>query len=103
MLDKLDVPEVNIDDYFSDLAIQIEKSGIADEDLLKVIKETWRFINELQVNCLRMQRNSIQILTIELEDCKKDLGKLKEYKDFFDKHPEVKMMKRQLEKYLGDN
>lgn len=95
MLDKLTVPEINVDDYFDDLSIQIKEKGITDEDVFSVVKETWRFINKLQVNCLKMQRNSIQLLTLELEASQKEFNELKE---FMDDHPEIGLMKRMIER-----
>ncbi len=101
----MDVPEIDIDKYFFDLKIQIEKKGITDNDILRTIKETWRFINKFHTECLKMQHNSIDILTFELNHSKNKAieykTKLKEYKDIFDKYPEVKRMIKQAEKYLN--
>ena len=37
-----------------------------------MIKQTWRYVNKLQVNCLKAQRESIEWLTADLERCKKE-------------------------------
>jgi len=71
------VPEIDVDGYFDDLKIQIEKKGVQDDNILNTIKTTWRYINRLQINCLIMQRGSIEILSSELKQCREDLENYK--------------------------
>jgi len=100
MLDKLKVPEIDVDAFFDDLDIQIKKKGISDDDLLGIIKGTWSYISKLQTNCLKMQRESIEWLTADLEACQKERDK---YKKMIDDHPEFKLMLRTIERNKNRN
>lgn len=70
MLEQLEVPEVNVDEFFNGIEHLIKKRGIKDEEVLSLIKNIWTYINKLQVSCLRMQRDTINCLTEELNELK---------------------------------
>jgi len=66
-VEKIEVPEVDVKDFFKQLDIQITKKGITDKEVLQIIEDTWTYINKLQVSCLRMQSHSIEFLKKDLE------------------------------------
>jgi len=91
MIKKLEVPEIDVDVIVDTLVLNDPLSN----EKIQVLKDVWKMTNLVYVDCLKVQRESIELLISQLDICQHNY---KDLKDFFDKHPEIRMMKKQIER-----
>lgn len=89
----MEVPDFDVKECVKAVLDQItDTNDLTYKIALDILAKTWEFVNSLQTGSLKAQRYIIIEQNKKIEDCEK----------FFEEHPEVRQMKRMLERYNKD-